>query len=312
MLKFALLGCGGLRSCAGDKAAPTCQLAVAAAPGVPAVPNRCICGLNDQTGNGVANVPVLSCFNNQQAPTCSNLGQPNNPANFQCVCGANGPCKAGTICEKDVNGKEKCVVKCPGACPGTELCDIFHRTCRCGASTSCKSFARGPVCNTVANVAGNGPCVCNLVPNVVAACPAGERCEINGGGAGINRCRCGNNPPCGTRGKCVDGQCRCGAVGGNGCGGATPHCNFATNQCQACNVAANVANAGCSAPTPFCVTAALGPAQVPPNAPGTCVSCLNQIANPPIVAAAAFAGQCLTAGFPGALSCTANQCVTFG
>ena len=160
MLKYVLIVCGIQKSCFGDKAAPTCD----------AANNVCICGLNDLNGDGAANVPLGTCAGNQQAPTCSDLGQIDNPANFQCVCGANGPCKAGTICEKDVNGKEKCVVKCPVACPGTEQCDIFHRICRCGVSTSCENFPRAPVCGT--NAANQPACICTAN----AACPVGERC----------------------------------------------------------------------------------------------------------------------------------------
>lgn len=254
-------GCGARQSCVGDKAAPTCNI----------VNNvgQCICGQNDGNGNGVANVVVASCraaATRQIAPTCSNLGQINNPTNFQCVCGSKGPCKAGTICEKDVNGKEKCVVKCPAACPGVEVCDTFHRICRCGVSTSCDNFPRAPVCTDA------GTCVCGPVgaANAIAACPVGERCEIDGGGAGTNRCRCGNNPPCGARGQCIEGECRCGAVGGNGCAGATPTCNFATNVCRACNADGNAA--GASGPGCRLAVNAAGAATTTCDAgTGTCV-----------------------------------------
>lgn len=226
--------CGVSRkSCSGDKAAPTCDIV-----GVVA---NCICGRNDQNNNGVftdaVDQLVPTCrtpATAQIAPTCSSLGQTDNPANFQCVCGSKGPCKAGTICEKDANGKESCVVKCPKACPvnivtpaNSEVCDIFHQICRCGVSTGCSDFSRGPVCG------GAAGCVCNVAP-AVAACPADERCEIDGGGAGINRCRCGNRAPCGVRGQCIKGECRCGNVGGNGCSGNTPTCGLSTNTCRAC------------------------------------------------------------------------------
>lgn len=235
-------GCGTRKSCAGDKAAPTCDLAL----------SRCICGRNDRNSNGVfndANIDLMvdTCrlaATRQTAPTCSNLGQTDNPANFQCVCGSKGPCKAGTICEKDANGKESCVVKCPAVCLGDEVCDTFHGICRCGDSTSCADFPKAPVCG------GALGCVCNLVnaatgAAAVAACPADERCEINGGGAGINRCRCGSRAPCGVRGQCVEGECRCGNVGGNGCSGATPTCAVNANgrpECRACTGGANSAD----------------------------------------------------------------------
>ena len=308
MLKFALLGCGALRSCAADKAAPTCQLAVAGA--VPAVLNTCICGLNDVNGNGVANIPVQSCFNNQQAPTCAELKQTDNPANFQCVCGANGPCKAGTICEKDVNGKEKCVVKCPVACPGTEQCDIFHRICRCGASTTCRSFPRAPNCNNAGNA-----CVCNLAANT--ACATGERCEIDGAAPGNHRCRCGNNPPCGARGQCIKGECRCGAVGANGCAGAAPTCNIPTNVCRAC-VAGNIVNgvhrdctgalnaAGVATPTCLNGACVLPVCVLPAAVNNVCRACTGGPANAPdCVGAVNAAGAAVT-------TCTSGVCVAAG
>lgn len=232
-------GCGAGQSCTIDKSAPTCNN------------GQCICGLNDVDGNGVATFPVNSC-RQQQAPTCSNAGNIENPANFKCVCGSKGPCKAGTICEKDVNGKEKCVVKCPAACLGNERCDLFHQICRCGALSSCKSFSRGPVCNANRNL-----CVCNLAANI--ACAAGERCEIRPGNAAGNRCTCGNNPSCGGRGQCVEGVlgqpvCLCG--NNVACTNPTPAC--ANNVCRRCAVAtqatdcAGFPNGVCTAATGVC------------------------------------------------------------
>ena len=87
MLKYELIGCGGRKSCSGDKAAPTCDIAA----------GGCICGRNDQNNNGVFNDAVdqlvATCrtpATAQIAPTCSSLGQTDNPANFQCVCGSKG------------------------------------------------------------------------------------------------------------------------------------------------------------------------------------------------------------------------------
>ena len=88
MFKYVLIGCGARKSCAGDKAAPTCDTTL----------GRCICGRNDRNSNGVfndANIDLMvdTCrlaATRQTAPTCSNLGQTDNPANFQCVCGSKG------------------------------------------------------------------------------------------------------------------------------------------------------------------------------------------------------------------------------
>lgn len=218
--------CGDQKSCIKDKAAPTCD--------VDAGVGSCICGRNDLTGNGLvtdaadADGLVETCALNAGAPTCSELGKIDNPANFQCNCGSKGPCKDGTICEKDVNGGTSCVVKCPAACKVNELCDTFHKACRCGTKSTCQDYPRGPVCDT--RDADAPTCVCTLAAaaadNVV--CTADERCQISlDGNPANNECRCGNRDSCGTRGICIKGECRCGNVGGDGCPVATPTCTLA-------------------------------------------------------------------------------------
>jgi len=147
---------GSQASCVGNKAAPNCDK----------TDKKCVCSLTAKTS-------CAADATKKSAPTCFK----NGINAVACSCGAEGTCKDGSLCTKDVNGNEKCTPQCPTACNTEEKCDTFHKICRCGEHPSCANFSKAPDCKcTTDTTTKKTTCTCQCGSN--KACASGKTCDI--------------------------------------------------------------------------------------------------------------------------------------
>lgn len=149
-----------------------------------------------------------------------NSAEANRCLNGQCVCGnTGGPCGAGLNCE---NGQ--CVCKIGGRCTG------------CCAGNSCVSGTSVSQCGTGGNACkscvDNNECTSD-------ACNAGQ-CNNT---ALSTTTTCNNN-----MGKCFQGSCCLGCIGGNACqpGTNNSYCGTGGNNCSTCETANSCKEPSCA------------------------------------------------------------------